>query len=110
MKKYILGLSAIALGIFFSAFSFDSAPGKTVKPDSKPQPLLYWYGINADGSLGSALNSGTQMDKATAFGFTACQDVTSTDCVRGYSSTQIVGTDPAPSTSTDVDYHILKNQ
>jgi len=109
MKKYISGLSAIVLAICFSAFSTSPAPDHSTA-GAKKAPSLFWYAINPDGSLGSALNNGAQMDKSTALGYTPCQDVTAVECDRGYSSRQVVGANPAPATNSSSDYHIKKTQ
>src|SRR5260221_14001861 len=107
MKKYLLGIVAVMLAVGFSAFQNVPA-NKINKTKELPQPTLYWYQIESDGSLGSALNGGATMTKNTAKGYTSCTDVTSTDCDRGYTTAQTVGTDPAASTDSNSDYHIIK--
>ena|SRR5215204_3628009 len=81
MKKYLLGLFAIALAIGFSAFT--SVNHKPVKQSTTAN--LYWYEVSAGQVVGSTFNPTAAEDRTTAISalYLGCDDSGAEVCLFG---------------------------
>jgi len=103
MKKYILGIMAIALAFAFSAFT-PEAKQKDAKPT---QQALYWYFLNGTQIDMPVIDDNTQRQKFQVFSTVGCEDQADDDCARGYLTKKVQGT-LAPTVSSE-DEHIKRN-
>lgn len=97
MKKYLLGLFAVALAIGFSSFSV------SIKKPLNTLNTYYWYPIDDVNNeiSGTKLNS-SKVDKTTAMStLTDCRDENATLCIAGSSDPSLGTGDAIPSFQTD---------
>ena len=95
MKKYLLGLVAVVLAIGFSAFT-----KSTVTKNKRTDGSYFWYEYDAGADQLGVLvnpNNTVKISKNDAFGYTDCQDETSTDCLRGYDNNDMANESHPPS-------------
>lgn len=104
MKKFLLPMLAVLLAVGFSAFTQSNHQCKAKAVEDE----LYWYRIDANGKIGSALNSGVLSTKTEVFTEAGCPDETGDDCARGYEEQQTFGA-TAPSVSGN-DRHIMDEE
>ena len=104
MKKYLLGSTAIAFAIVFSAFTRSETKHTN---NTKTDTMYFWYtdGTNLGGYIGDFTTHSSAKSAST------CNDLGSTVCARGYTQAQLVnqtiGNPPAAvGTYTD---QIVKN-
>jgi len=82
MKKYLLGLFAIALAIGFSAFT-SKAPTPTTKKHSTTD--YYWYNVNVTQTQTTTLAFNDKINKDAAISGGSCNDTNDQPlCLAGF--------------------------
>lgn len=84
MKKYVVGLFAIAIAIVLNSFTMP------VKKEVKYLTPYYWYQVNGSGqAIGSPLNPTTKEDRSVAVGYeTGCNLTSGDECLAGFETLQ----------------------
>lgn len=85
MKKYLLGLSALALAIGFSSFTFIKAN------ETKKFATTYWSYPTGDAQTQAGYSTETNYSQTTLAAFNACNGGTVTECAIAVSATTLVG-------------------
>lgn len=84
MKKYLVGLFAIAIAVVLNAFAIP------VKKEIKYSTPYYWYEVNGSGqAIGSPLNPTTKEQRSVALGYVpSCDDDSGDECLAGFETLQ----------------------
>jgi hypothetical protein len=94
MKKYLLGVIAILIGVGLSAFTNQTKHTKS----SKSFDSFYWYfvdDVSTDSKASSPAFGGALTTQSDAETHTPCDVGSNRDCIRGYTS-QLTVDDPGP--------------
>ncbi|TAL44068.1 MAG: hypothetical protein EPN92_09310 [Chitinophagaceae bacterium] len=103
MKKYLLGLTALALAIGLSAFDKEKKLRST-----DPQPY-YWYEVQGDVTVSEVLNSGGTIDIGEAMSLVGeCDELEGDICLAGFEDDDVPLTTAAPSPSAEEDNLLFK--
>jgi len=85
MKKYLLGLTALALAVGFSSFTY-------IKANATKQPTTtYWLYPTVDPQTQAGYATETNYSASTLAAFNACNGGTVTECVIAVNATTVVG-------------------
>ena len=96
MKKYIVGLFALILGVGLSAFT--ASESKRLAPGgNKNTETFFWYHVDALGNalVNSPAFEGAEVTQEYADINSGCTQGNNADCIRGYDS-QLSADDPGP--------------
>ena len=103
MKKYLLGMFAIALAIGFSAFTAKQTNAKATSTDR------YWYVYDPGTDELVSLISEEKISRETAKSETTCEDdALQPECARGYDALQ--GTTPVANPAAGDEDPILQTE
>lgn len=101
MKKYLVGLFAIAIAVVLNAFTMP------VKKEVKYSTPYYWYVVEDGQAIGSPLNPTTKEQRTVALGYvTGCDDDSGDECLAGFETLQST---PVSIPSNNTENMIFKN-